>query len=214
MISHLKGTLTKKHDARQAVEITIGGVGYEVFLPAFVWRAVEDTPLGDEIELDIYYHVPERAPTPSLVGFQREIEREFFKKLVEVPDLGPTKAMRALTFSVSTIATWIEHGDEKSLRTLPGVGERLAKTIVAHLKGKVVEEALLVDEHFVGPPPKEGPASLSEVQQLAVAGLVRLGYRETEASKWVEQVASQNREPADVEEIIRAVFSQRSSELA
>ena len=212
MISHLSGRLAKKHEGRQAIELTVNGVGYEVLLPTFVWRALEETALGQEVELEIYYHVPERQPTPMLVGFTREVEREFFKKMVEVPDLGPMKAMRALVFSVSTIATWIEHSDERSLRGLPGVGERLAKTMVAHLKGKVVEEALLQDEHFAAPPPKEGPPSLSEVQQLAVAGLVRLGYKEADASGWVHEV-TEGGEHAEVEEIIRAVFSRRSEEL-
>jgi Holliday junction DNA helicase RuvA len=147
-----------------------------------------------------------------LVGFQRDVERDFYRKLVEVPDLGPQKAMRAMMYSVSTIATWIEHGDEKSLRSLPGIGERLAKTMVAHLKGKVVEEALLQDEHFAAPPPKTGAPSLSEVQQLAVAGLVRLGYKDAEASRWVQDV-SKDGEPADVEEIIRSVFALRNQQL-
>jgi Holliday junction DNA helicase RuvA len=213
MISHLHGTLSKKIEERNAIELTVGGIGYDVHLPAFVWRALEETPLGGEVDLEIYYHVPERQPTPMLVGFQRDIERDFFRKLVEVPDLGPTKAMRALVYSVSTIATWIEQSDERSLRSLPGVGERLAKTMVAHLKGKVVEEALLQDEHFKSPAPKAGPPSLSEVQQLAVAGLVRLGYKEGEASRWVEQV-SKDGEPVEPEELIRAVFSLRSKELA
>jgi len=213
MISHLTGTLTRRHQPRQAIEITINGVGYEVFLPTFVWRALEETPLGEAVDFEIYYHVPERQPTPMLVGFTREVEREFFKKLVEVPDLGPMKAMRAMIFSVSTIATWIEQGDERSLRSLPGVGERLAKTMVAHLKGKVVEEALLLDEGFASPPPKEGPPSLTDVQQLAVAGLVRLGYREAEASRWVGEVTG-DAKTMEVEEIIRAVFSLRSQELA
>src|SRR3990172_10971000 len=212
MISPLTGAPSKKHEGRQAVEITISGVGYEVFLPTFVWRSLEQTPLGEEVSLEIFYHVPERQPTPLLVGFQRDVERDFFRKLVEVPDLGPTKAMKALVYSVSTIATWIEQGDERSLRGLPGIGERLAKTMVAHLKGKVVEEALLQDEHFAAPPPKEGPPSLSEVQQLAVAGLVRLGYKEAEASGWVQE-ATKDGEPAEVEEVIRAVFTQRSQEL-
>jgi Holliday junction DNA helicase RuvA len=212
MISHLTGALTKRHEGRQAIELTISGVGYEVQLPTFVWRALEDTPLGGEVSLEIYYNVSERQPTPMLVGFQRDIERDFFRKLVEVPDLGPTKAMRALVYSVSTIATWIEQSDERALKSLPGIGERLAKTMVAHLKGKVVEEALLQDEHFAGPKPKSGPPSLSEVQQLAVAGLVRLGYKESDASKWVKQVTKDG-ETADVEEIIRAVFGLRSEQL-
>jgi Holliday junction DNA helicase RuvA len=213
MISHITGALTKKTEARQSIEVTIGGIGYEVLLPTFVWRALEETSLGEEVSFEIYYHVPERSPTPLLVGFTRDIERDFFRKLVEVPDLGPTKAMRALVYSVSTIATWIEQSDERSLRSLPGVGERLAKTMVAHLKGKVVEEALLQDEHFASPAAKPGPPSLSEVQQLAVAGLVRLGYKEAEASRWVEQV-SKDGEPVEPEELIRAVFSLRSKELA
>jgi Holliday junction DNA helicase RuvA len=212
MISHLTGAISKKHEGRQAIEITIHGVGYEVHLPTFVWRALEETPLGGEVSLEIFYHVPDRQPTPMLVGFQRDIERDFFRKLVEVPDLGPTKAMRALVYSVSTIATWIEQSDERALRSLPGIGERLAKTMVAHLKGKVANEALLQDEQFTGPPPKSGPPSLSEVQQLAIAGLVRLGYKESDASKWVQQV-SKDGEPADVEEIIRAVFGLRSEQI-
>jgi len=212
VISHLHGALTKKIEGRNAIELTVGGVGYDVNLPAFVWRAMEEKPLGAEIDLEIYYHVPERSPTPMLVGFARDIEREFFRKLVEVPDLGPMKAMRALIFSVSTIAAWIEQGDERALKTLPGVGERLAKTMVAHLKGKVVEEALLQDEHFASPPAKEGPPSRSEVQQLAVAGLARLGYREAEASRWVEQVTKDGK-AKEVEDIIRAVFSLRSEEI-
>ena len=212
MISHLAGVLTKKHESRQAIEITINGIGYEVLLPTFVWRALEETPLGEEVEFEIYYHVAERSPTPMLVGFTREVEREFFKKMVDVPDLGPIKSMRALSFSVSTIATWIEQSDEKALRTLPGVGQRLAKTMVAHLKGKVVEEALLQDEHFAGPPEEGGPPSLSEVQQLAIAGLARLGYREGEARRWVESV-TRDGEVTEVEEIIRAVFAMRSEEL-
>ncbi|MEX1252973.1 MAG: Holliday junction branch migration protein RuvA [Dehalococcoidia bacterium] len=212
MISHLTGALTKRHENRQSIELRINGVGYEVLLPTFVWRALEETTTGEEVSLEIYYHVPERQPTPLLVGFQRDVERDFFRKLIEVPDLGPTKAIRALVFSVSTIATWIEEGDERSLRTLPGVGERLAKTMVAHLKGKVVQEALLLDERFASPPAKEGPPSLSEVQKLAVAGLARLGYRESEASRWVEEV-TRDGEPAEVEEIIRAVFARRNQEI-
>jgi Holliday junction DNA helicase RuvA len=215
MISHLSGSLAKRHEARQSIELRIDGVGYEVLLPTFVWRALEETAMGSEVEFEIYYHVPERQPTPILVGFQRDVERDFFRKLVEVPDLGPTKAMKALIYSVSTIATWIEQSDERSLKSLPGVGERLAKTMVAHLKGKVTEEALLVDERFASPKEKEGPPSLSEVQQLAVAGLVRLGYKESDASRWVDEVTRDGAsEATEVEEIVRAVFARRSQEIA
>jgi Holliday junction DNA helicase RuvA len=209
MISHLSGTLTKKSPERQAVEVSVNGVGYEVLLPSFVWRSVSELPLGEEIELETFYYVAERQPIPILVGFQREIEREFFKKLIEVPDLGPGKAMKLLAFSVSAIATWIEEGDEAALRRLPGVGERLAKTIVAHLKGKVVEEALLQDEGFDRPPPAEVPPAPDEAKGLAIEGLVKLGYKRGDAARWVEEV-TRAEALEGAEEIIRAVFRLRS----
>jgi len=209
VISHVSGRLTKKNAERQAVELWVNGVGYEILLPNFVWRSVSELELGEEVEFETLYYVPERPPIPILIGFQREVEREFFKKLIEVPDLGPTRAMRALAYSVSSIATWIEEGDEKALRGLPGVGERLAKTIVAHLKGKVVEEALLQDEGFHEPPPAEPPPPLDAVKELAMEGLVRLGYKRSDASRWVEEV-TQAEELGEVEEIIRAVFRMRS----
>lgn len=209
MISHVSGKLTKKNAERQAVELWVNGVGYEILLPNFVWRSVSERELGEEVEFETLYYVPERPPIPILIGFQREVEREFFKKLIEVPDLGPTRAMRALAYSVSSIATWIEEGDEKALRGLPGVGERLAKTIVAHLKGKVVEEALLRDEGFDRPPPAEAPPAPHALKELAVEGLVRLGYKRSDASRWVEEV-TQAEELGEVEEIIRAVFRMRS----
>src|SRR5262249_16920568 len=115
MISHLRGRLARKHETESSVELDVGGVWYEVELPAFVWRALEDAEVGSELELETFYFVTANAPIPRLIGFQREVEREFFKKLVTVPNVGPTTATRALAFSVSTIAQWIEAGDTVSL---------------------------------------------------------------------------------------------------
>ncbi len=84
---------------------------------------------------------------------------------------------------------------------------------MAQLKGKVYNEAMLQDEGFSAAE-KEEAASLSEMQQLAVAGLVRLGYKQNEAAGWVEAVSTNgDGEPLDAEEIIRAVFAQRNEEI-
>jgi Holliday junction DNA helicase RuvA len=122
-------------------------------------------------------------------------------------------ATQAMIFSVSTIAAWIEQGDTAALKRLPKIGARTAETIVAQLKGKVYNEAMLRDEGFSAAE-KEDAASLSEMQQLAVAGLVRLGYKQAEAASWVEAVSGNGEgEPQDAEEIIRAVFAQRNEEI-
>src|SRR5688572_2400476 len=131
LISHLHGRLARKNEASSSIEIDANGVWYEVELPAFVWRALEDRGVGEEIDLETYYFLTQNAPIPRLIGFQREVEREFFKKLITVPNVGPTTATRALAFSVSTIAGWIEAGDTAALGRLPAIGKRSAETIVA-----------------------------------------------------------------------------------
>jgi len=72
--------------------IDANGVWYEVELPAFVWRALEDREIGEELDIETFYFLTQNAPIPRLIGFQREVEREFFKKLITVPNVGPTTA--------------------------------------------------------------------------------------------------------------------------
>ena len=39
MISHLHGVLRSRNEEEMSLEIEVGGVAYEVFLPMFAWRA-------------------------------------------------------------------------------------------------------------------------------------------------------------------------------
>jgi holliday junction DNA helicase RuvA len=204
VISHLRGRLARKNELSSQVEIDVGGVWYAVELPAFVWRALEERDIGEEVELETFYFVTQNAPIPRLIGFLREVERGFFEKLVTVPNVGPTTATKALVFSVSTIARWIESGDTAQLGKLPSIGKRSAETIVAQLRGKVTEEALLADEGFDQPEAKP-QAAPSEVSRDATDALIALGYSRTEAERLVAQVDEESA-PETVEDTIRAVF--------
>jgi Holliday junction DNA helicase RuvA len=205
MISHVHGILRKKNDEEMSLEVEVNGVWYEVFLPMFVWRAFEDAELDGEIELDTFYYAAERQPIPKLIGFKRPVEREFFARFIEVPDVGATRALKALVFSVSTIACWIEEGDVASLRRLPGIGARTAETIVARLRGKVTPFALLRDEGFADMPTAAAALTSEQVRRDAVAGMVGLGFSQREASTLVEEI-TREQALASVEEVIRAVF--------
>lgn len=204
MISHLRGILARKNEIASSLEIDVGGVWYRVELPAFVWRAMEEKGIGDEVELETFYFVTQNAPIPRLIGFQREVERGFFEKLITVPNIGPTTATKALEFSVSTIARWIEGGEVTQITKLPGIGKRSAETMVAQLRGKVTEEALLADEGFDKPEPAKA-AGPSDIARDAIDALITLGYTRTDAERLVAQVESES-EPGTVEEIIRGVF--------
>lgn len=204
MITHIHGPVMRWNDDAQSVEVEAGGLWYEVLLPTYCWRALEDRPA--EVDLFTYYHVPDRAPTPVLIGFLRPVEREFFKKFMKVRGMGPAKAQKALASSISTIAHWIETEDKAALRQLPGVGARQADQITAELKGKVVEEALLRDEQY-REVAAETPPLLDRALADAVEALVNLGYVRREAQTWVDQVATDTLEP-DTEAVLRAVFEQ------
>lgn len=207
MISHLHGKLRRKNAREMSVEVDVGGVCYEVLLPAFVWRACEDNEPGDDIALEILYSAAAQAPIPKLVGFKRDVEREFFKKFIEVHKVGIPKACKALVFSVSSVARWIEHDDPESLARLPGIGPRTARKIVAELKEKVVEFALLQDEGFEDLPEAAAEVTLDEVKEDAIAGLIHLGFGHGEAKRRVEEIIKEEA-AATVEDIIRAVFQQ------
>lgn len=205
MISYIHGTLKRKSADRVVVDVQ--GVGYEVFLPQFVARTVDERPEGEPVEFEIYYHVSDRQPRPTLIGFNNGYEKQFFEKFISVEDIGPQKAARALIFSVSTVARAIESEDITLLRKLPGIGERTAQKMVATLRGKVTEEALLRDEGFATLPPAEAEAELaSELRDDGVEILISLGHRRSEALGKVDAAMSRNPAIASHEELLQEVY--------
>ena len=207
MIAHLSGVLQRlSPDNLKVMVATDNGVGYEVLLPFFVKRALEEeAKAGQRVELEVYYYATERHPTPILIGFQREHEKSFFERLLAVEDVGPSKAANALVFSVSTIAAAIEEGDAALLRKLPGIGERTANKIVATLRGKMAPWALLQDEGYDSVP-KAPREDRSELVDAVTEALVGLGYRRPDARARVEAVMEQASGLKEEQEIIREVF--------
>ena len=205
MINYLKGVIRRIYKEEARIVLDVNGVGYELILPYFVMRALqeEDKVEGDEAAMEIYYHASERQPRPVLVGFKKESERTFFEKLLQVEDVGVSTAARALVFSISTIARAIEDGDTSLLVQMPGIGKRTADKMVATLKGKVAEWALLRDEGYTTVP--SAPAH-EDIQEEVVSVLVNLGHRRAEALQKVEMAAKASSTARDPQELLREVF--------
>ncbi|GAC1328380.1 MAG: Holliday junction branch migration protein RuvA [Chloroflexota bacterium] len=204
MISYLSGTLKRKLPDRVVVDV--GGVGYDVFLPQFVMRTIDAQAEGDKIEFDIYYHVTDRQLKPTLIGFKSSYEKRFFEKFISVEDIGPLKAARALSLSVSTIAQAIESEDISLLRQLPGIGDRTAKKMVATLRGKVAEEALLQDDGFSTPQMPGSSTPTSQVAEDGIDILIDLGHRRAEATSKVQSALKRRPDVATVDELILEVY--------
>lgn len=209
MITYLKGTIRGFADGAGKMElITRGGVGYEVTLPVIVWKALKDggTVDGDELELEIYYHVTDRQPKPVLVGFRNQTEKGFFEQLIEVEGIGPNKASAALVLPVQTIASAIEREDLSTLRRLPGIGDRAAQKIVATLRGKVTQWA--VEAPVNGAVPEaERVVVPTGAREEAIAVLVNLGHKVAEARVSVDEALARRPDLADdAQELMREIF--------
>jgi Holliday junction DNA helicase RuvA len=184
MIASLRGRLRRRQDDRVVVESA--GVGYEVVLPPVVARGLDGLLAGDgtaaaELELVIYYHATRDQPRPVLIGFARDLEREFFERLITVKDVGPLVAARALVAPIADIAEAIVRKDERFLRRLPGIGPQKCRNIVAQLEGKVAKYALLPRGDAPPEPPRE---EVADVRVLVRDILVRqMGLRPGEADQ-------------------------------
>lgn len=208
MISYIEGKVHRFDRSTETVVINASGVGYQIVVPQFVMSALSARPVivGDELGLEVYYHVTDRQPKPILVGFQRGHERAFFEQLIQVEGLGPVRAAKAMIFSVSTIAQAIEAEDLRVLQRMPGIGARAAQKMIATLKGKVVETAMLRDEGYDDAPAKAAVGGGGGRDE-AIEVLVNLGYRQPEAERDVDQALQANPELADApEELIREIF--------
>ncbi len=206
MIAALRGMPVHWDGESSTLWLDVGGVVYELLLPAFAAEWAESLEEGAEAHFFTYYHVAERNPRPVLIGFPHLAERDFFRKFIEVPDVGPIKAVRALTHPVSEIARWIEGGDTKSLQQLPGIGTRLAQTIVARLQGRLTLEALLPDDVAATRRQPETP----DLRDDAIEGLVTLQYSRREAERVVDEVLAARPEIDDLETLLRLLLERRA----
>jgi Holliday junction DNA helicase RuvA len=185
MIGYLEGTLLQRYDDR--ILLLVGGVGYEVLLPAGVIADLAGKALGDPLAMYIYHQQTERQPKPLLIGFQVEAEKAFFQLLISVADVGSMKALRAMTLPVRDIARAIENRDVGTLQRLPGIGSRTAQKIIASLEGKMGKFALIR--------PSESPMvpEVADIAQPVIEVLVsQLGYKAAEARRMIDEAFQRN----------------------
>jgi len=202
MIRHLRGELAAVGDA--GVVVDVNGAGYELLVPEPLAERLRDRGIGSHVELATYYC--ERGgpggAMPMLVGFESESSREFFERLLSVPQLGPVGAVKALVLPISTIARAIELGDTKTLQTLPGVGKQRARDMVAKLQGKV---GRFLEEDLAA----AGAAPGDEVTLEAIEVLAQLGVPRDDAVRRLRDIREAEPEIASADQLVRAVFRRK-----
>ena len=199
MIGYLTGKLFKKEDEK--ILLLVNNIGYEVLIPGFIKKRLEEKELGDELELYIYYQQTERQLKPLLIGFDSEEEKDFFQHFLSVEDIGPSKAIKAMNISVHEIAYAIETKNSEELKRLKGIGERTAQKIIATLSGKMKKFLLTT---VLEPKIKSIKKDLR--QPVLDVLLNRLGYKFLEANKMIEDALTHNSRILTPEELFDEIY--------
>lgn len=206
MIVRIQGRLVDLTD--DAAIIDREGLAYEVMVPAYA-RAELAADLGDVVSLHTLQYFEGSAAganlTPRLIGFLHAEDRAFFRLFISVKNMGIRKALKALSTSPGRIAAAIESGDAAVLTKLPGIGKRMAETIVAELRGKAGEHALadVVQEAAARP-------EFTTEQKDAIEILVAWGDSRNDAERWVSRVAQTNEKLSGADEWVTAVYRMKN----
>ena len=190
MIAKLRGVLDGVGDGWAVVDV--GGVGYLTYCSAGTLASMPAR--GQTVSLTIETVV--REDHIHLYGFASEQERDWFRLLQTVQSVGARLALAILgALPVAELAACIAAQDRAGLTRAPGVGPKLAMRILSELADKA--------------PALPGAAPLSATvggtaNADAIAALVNLGYRPTEALGAVSGAARTLGDEASVEALIRA----------
>lgn len=203
MISRITGKISEKGE--NYLVLDLGGIGYDVFIPACVMQRVDESCGADgKIALLTYhyYQVEQSRSLPILIGFLNQVEKDFFEVFITVSGIGPRAALKALNKPISLIARAIDEGDLGFLKSLPGIGEQRAKEIVAKLQNKVGKFGLIRDRDV------HEKASAKGISEEALDVLLQLQYKRAEASAMIQKVLDSNRQVSTTEELLNLVYKQ------
>jgi Holliday junction DNA helicase RuvA len=206
MIGYIEGKILKKEEDRMLV--LASQVGYEILLPAIVMASLADKRAGDEVSFYVYHQQTERQPKPILIGFNLEVEREFFQYFISVEDIGPLKAVKAMTIPVREIAEAIESQDAQTLAQLKGVGKRTAQKIIATLNGKMGKFALIRTEQV-----RKAPVAEDISEQVLDVLVHQLGHKPKDAKQMIAQAFGRNQSISSPEELFEEVYRGQTLQL-
>ena len=189
MIAWLKGELLEKRPP--VLLVNVNGIGYEVEAPV---SALVDLPkVGETVTL--FVHMVVREDAQLLFGFSNKQQRDLFRSLIKVNGVGPKVALAVLsTLSASELMLAMTNDDITELCKVPGIGKKTAQRLVVEMKDRLEKEFGDLASQTAS-----SGTTVQNDQQDAIAALIALGYKASEAGRVVKAL------PSDLsgEEIIR-----------
>jgi Holliday junction DNA helicase RuvA len=185
MIDSITGRVIRVEGDHLVIET--GGIAYRIFCPL---RTLTTYQQGEEGL--VYVHMSVRDDGVSLFGFASFKEREIFRSLLPVGQIGPRLALQVLSrLSPEEFVDAVSTGDVERLTAVKGIGKKTAQRIIVELRDKLTPD--------LGRPTS---LPLSEKEETALRALTSrsLGFSVREARRALERLRG---EDLSLEELVR-----------
>ena len=195
MISFVEGKIEYIYQDR--VIINQNGIGFEIYIPKKMMSI-----LNTDEDVRVYTYMSVKEDNISLFGFNNIDEREIFLKLITVNGVGPKNALSILdNLGADRLISAIIKNDSKSIKTVPGIGDKLSKMICIDMANKINKLDIEIDAKNI-----ENDDKLQNIKNDVISALVQLGYQKKAALDMIKKV--------DIKELNDEITSDRLLELA
>jgi Holliday junction DNA helicase RuvA len=209
MITKVTGFVNRVLD--EEVRLQVGAFEYQVLVPDFVRRQIQDKT-GQDITLHTNEYFDgnpmQGRVVPRMIGFTSEAELEFFELFCTVDKVGIRKAIKALVQPVRDIADAIQRQDAKWLTTLPGIGPATAEQIVATLRRKVTKFALMATPRDGEQRAAASTVASNQLLEEAFQALLSVGHNPVEARNRLDRALARGGDFKSAEEILVEIYKQ------
>ena len=121
---------------KDRIIIDVNNIGYEINMPE---SDILSLNIRDSIKIYTYLNV--REDDMRLFGFKTNESLEFFKKLITVSGVGPRVALGIISnVDVESLGVAIATENVAALKSVPGIGPKMAQKIIFELKDKVLKD--------------------------------------------------------------------------
>lgn len=194
MYAHFNGVIEEVFKDR--VIIDVNNIGYEVYLPeSDILNLVE----GKNVKLYTYTHI--REDDMKLFGFLSKENLSFFKKLISVSGVGPKVGLGIISnITPDEMCIAIATDNILVLKSIPGIGPKMAQKIIFELKDKILKEDF---EKIEGKSSKKSTSNEHVTE--AITALQVLGYSQKEIKDVISKL---NIENDTVENVIKKVLKE------
>ena len=185
------------------VILDVQGVGYRLTCPV---QTLERLQFADHLVSEVFVVSVTREDGTRLFGFSTVEERDWFNLLTMVQGVGGKVAIASLgLLGPDGLHNAVVSQDKAAIRSVPGVGPKVADRILVELKDKVSAHFGPVSAGSNSKPLQLAEGAASGESEAAISSLVQLGYSRQQAASAVKEVGV-NEEFTQACQIIRAAL--------